>query len=145
MPKSPQIPFCKSEFLQDFAISLGCRLPKADNGWRSFHSEVGFHECEGESLERLCVWITTFYGTETSLNLWEDKTIWIQIAILPRNPENFKIGFYPDFALLGIDRLVEALIESVSVSTRLCYDESPEPLLRQIWSFNGEVEIEGVI
>jgi len=145
MPESPKIPSCRSEFLQEFAADLSRRFPTAAEGWRSFHMEVDFCEHEGESLERLCVWITTYYGTETSLNLWEDQTIWVEVSLLPRNEDNFKIGFYPDFALLGLDRLVEALIESVSVSTRLCYDESPEPLLRQIWSFNGEVEIEGVI
>jgi hypothetical protein len=63
---------------------------------------------------------------------------------LPKTEDNFKIDFYPDFALLGFERLVEALVETVSISTRLNYDESPEPLLRQIWNFSGEVNIEGV-
>ena len=126
-------------------MSLGRHLPSSAEGWRSFDTEVDFCEHEGESLERLGVWITTYYGTQTSLNLWEDQSIWVEVALLPRNQDNFQIGFYPDFALLGLDRLAEALIESVSVSTRLCYDESPEPLLRQIWSHSGEVEIEGVI
>jgi hypothetical protein len=141
----PKIPLCRSEFLQHFAISLGRRISTTMNGWRSFDAEVGMHEHEGESLERLCVWARTSYATEVCLNLWEDKTIWVSVAQLPRNGANLEISFYPDFALLGLDRMIEAFGESVSVSTRLCYDESPEPLLRQIWSFNGEVEIEGAI
>ena len=55
------------------------------------------------------------------------------------------VGFYPSFESLGLERIVEALIETVSVSTRLCYDESPEPLLRQIWKYTGDVMTEGVI
>lgn len=150
MSAASKLPLCRSEFLQDFVTSLDRRFCAAkygwhSHGWRSFDSEAGFCEHEGESLERLGLWITTYYGTETSLNLWEDKLIWVSVALLPRINDNFEIGFYPDFALLGLDRLIEALIETVSISTRLCYDESPEPLLRQIWKFSGEMEIEGAI
>jgi hypothetical protein len=35
--------------------------------------------------------------------------------------------------------------ETISVSTRLCYDESPVPLMRQIWKYDGDVETEGVL
>ena len=78
--------------------------------------------------------------------MWEDETVWVGVTLLPaEHGEKFMLGFYPNFELLGFKRITEALIETVSVSTRLCYDESPEPLLRQIWNFCGEVEIEGVI
>jgi hypothetical protein len=77
--------------------------------------------------------------------MWEDKTIWTSVALLPEEGEKFQLGFYPDFQLLSLERIVEALVETVSVSTRLCYDESPERLLRQIWKYDGEVEVEGVL
>jgi hypothetical protein len=142
MSASWQIPLCRSEFLQDFCERLKPHL-KA-RGWRSFYADVDTCEDEDESLERLRVLISTYTGAEVCLNSWEDKDIWIRLAALPKTEDNFKIDFYPDFALLGFERLVEALVETVSISTRLNYDESPEPLLRQIWNFSGEVNIEGV-
>lgn len=139
-----KIPSCRSEFLQDFGERLDPHI-RAGHGWSSFFAEIETCEDEGDSQERLSIAIRTYYGTETILNLWEDKHIWVCVAQLPRNQDNFEIAFYPDFALLGSERLVDALVETVSVSSRLNYDESPEPLLRQIWSFSGEVNIEGVI
>lgn len=145
MSDAPKIPLCRSEFLQDFAIDLGRHLRATDHGWRSFQTVVDICEHEGKSLERLNIWVTTYDFTQVCLSLYENKIIWVSVAVLPRKPDNFEVSFQPDFALIGMERLVEALIETVSISTRLCYDESPEPLLRQIWKFSGEVNIEGAI
>ncbi|HWD93929.1 MAG TPA: hypothetical protein VG938_16485 [Verrucomicrobiae bacterium] len=114
------------------------------HGWRSFCADVDTYE-DGETFERLRLWISTYTGAEVCLNLCEDKHIWVCLAALPKSTDSFKIDFHPDFALLGSHRLVDALVETVSISTRLNYDESPEPLLREIWNFSGEVNIEGII
>jgi hypothetical protein len=145
MSDALKIPLCRSEFLQDFSIRLGVHLKSAKHGWRSFNADVDICEHEGERLERLTIWIWTYYLTAVNLALWEDKTIWLSVGLFPENGEKFQVGFYPDFRSLNFERLIEALVETVSVSTRLCYDESPETLLRKIWKYNGEIEIEGVI
>lgn len=142
MSELPNIPLCRSEFLQDFTICLGRHLGPASHGWRSFVAEVDTCEHDGE---RLAVWITTFYRTQVNLTVWEDKTIWISVALLPVEGEKFQLGFYPNLQSLTLERVVEALVETVSVSTRLCYDESPEPLMRKIWKYDGQVEVEGVL
>jgi hypothetical protein len=138
------IPLCRSELLQDFSIGLGVYLESAKHGWSSFSAKVDICEHEGEQLERFSIWITTIYSTGVNLTLWEDKTIWINVGLFPENGEKFQIGFYPDFES-NFERIIESLVETVSISTRLCYDESPEPLLRKIWKFNGDIEKEGVI
>jgi hypothetical protein len=140
-----EIPFCRSDILQDFAVYLGRHLSKTDHGWRSLNIEADICEHHGELLERLCVWITTYDFNAVRFCLWEDKSVWVCVGLFPKKPDSFEISFYPDFALLDSGRLVEALVETVSVSTRLNYDESPEPLLRQIWNFDGEMNVEGVI
>jgi hypothetical protein len=70
-----QMPFCKSEFLQDVTIELGRRFAPARHPWGSFQAEVELCEHEGEELERLTVWARTYYGTSAGLALWEDNTV----------------------------------------------------------------------
>jgi hypothetical protein len=140
----PNIPLYRSELLQDFSIHLGVYVKSAKHGWRSFSAKVDICEHEGEQLERFLIWITTIYSTGVNLTLWEDKTIWISVGLFPENGEKFQVGFYPDFES-NFGRIIESLVETVSISTRLCYDESPELLLRKIWKYNGEIEKEGVI
>jgi hypothetical protein len=144
MPGSLNIPLCRSEFLQEFTIHLGLILEPRYR-WGGFASRVATYEHEGEELEQFSVCLTSVYRTRAHLVLWEDKTIWISVALIPENGEKFQVGFYPDFGSLGIEGTVEALVNTASIATCLCYGESPEPLLRQIWNFNGEVQIEGVI
>ena len=145
MSDALKIPLCRSEFLQDFSICLGVYLKSAKHGWRSFNAEEDICEHEGERLERLTIWIWTYYLTAVNLVLWEDKTIWISVGLFPENGEKFQIGFYPDFKSLNFEQIIDALVETVSVSTCLCYDESPEPLLRQLWKHTGDVKTEGII
>jgi len=145
MSSSLNIPLCRSEFLQDFSIHLGTHSKFAKRYWYSFTAKVDICEHEGIEIERLTIWITTVYRTAVNLTLWEDKTIWTSVGFFPENGERFQIGFYPDFKSLDFEKIIEALIETETVSTRLCYDESPEPLLRKIWNYDGAVEIEGVI
>jgi hypothetical protein len=145
MSNVPNIPLCRSELLQDFSIHLGTYLKSAKHGWRSFNAELDTCEHEGKQLERFTIWVTTYYSTRVNLTLWEDKTIWVSVGLFPERGEKFQIGFYPDFESLNFNRIVEALVETVSISTRLCYDESPEPLLRKIWKYDGEIETQGVI
>jgi hypothetical protein len=144
MSDAPNIPLCRSELLQDFSIRLGVYVKSAKHGWHSFNAKVDVCEHEGEQLERFSIWITTYYLTGVNLTLWEDRTIWISVGLFPENGEKFQMGFYPDFES-NFGRIIESLVETVSISTRLCYDESPEPLLRKIWRYNGEIETEGII
>jgi hypothetical protein len=144
MSKSPKIPFCQSEFLQDFTIALGVLVSGTKHGWRSFNAEVDTCEHEQEKLERLTIWVTTYYFTRINLTLWEDKTLWVSVALLPtKNNGEYEIGFYPKFESLGFKAIIDALINTISISTRLCYSESPLPLLRQIWKHRGKVNITG--
>jgi hypothetical protein len=140
-----EIPLCGSEWLQDFSIQLGAYLKSENPYWPWFQATVDICECDGESVERFTVWVPTIYGATVNLTLWEDKTIWVSVGIYPTEGEKFQIGFYPNSEALSFERIINALRETISISTRLCYDESPEHLLRKIWSYDGDVEIQGVI
>jgi hypothetical protein len=145
MPSDPKIPLCRSEWLQDASIELGRRFA-AHHPFRSFTVEVDTCEHEGEQLERLTVWASTWYGTLVNLTLWDDHTLWIGIRLraAENNPE-FEVGFYPSSDGLTSDRIAEAFRDTVAVSTRLCYSESPEPILRQLWNYRGEVQTKGAL
>jgi hypothetical protein len=144
MSGSLNIPLCRSEFLQNFTIHLVLILePKYR--WGGFASKVEICKRDGKELERFIVWITGIYRTRVNLILWEDKTIWISAALIPENSEKFQVSFSPDFRSFGIEGVVEALLNTVCVTTCLCYDKSPELLLRQIWKYTGDVETEGVL
>ena len=142
----PNIPLCRSEALQDFTIKLGLYLKSKTNGWSGFSAEVDVCEFERENLERLTLWIWTHYSTRVNFTLWEDRTVWVGVELLPEeNGEPFRVGFYPSFEKLTAEEKIEALVDTVSVSTRLCYDENPLPILRQIWKHDGDVEIKGIL
>lgn len=138
------IPLCRSEFLQDFSIQLGVKL-RSRFLWGGCTVVVDMCDHQGEELERFSLWIHGLYRTRINLVVWENKILWISVAHVPQNGEKFQVGFYLKFESLGAERVVEALLETESIATCLCYDESPEPLMRQIWKHTGEVEIEGVI
>jgi hypothetical protein len=119
-------------------------LDDAKHGWQSFSVKVDKCEHEGEKLERLTIWATTYYFTRVNLTLWEDKTVWVSVTLLrTENNDKYEIGFYPKFESLGFEAIIDALINTVSVSTRLCYNESPLPLMRQFWKHKGKVEVIG--
>jgi hypothetical protein len=145
MLKQPKIPFCQSEFLQDFTIVLGVlQLNDTKHGWQSFNVEVDTCEHEGEKLERLTIWATTYYFTCVNLTMWADKTVWVSVALLPtKNNDKYEIGFYPKFESLGFEAIIDAFTDTVSVSTRLCYNESPLPLMRRFWKHRGKVKVTG--
>jgi hypothetical protein len=68
----------------------------------------------------------------------------VSVTLLPtENNGKYEIGFYPKFESLGFEAIIDALINTVTVSTRLCYNESPLPLLRQIWKYKGKVKETG--
>ncbi len=138
------IPFCRTEFLQDFSIALGTCLKPIRHASKSILAQVDTCEHEGQSLERLAVWIETWNYTRASLTLWEDRTAWVSIALLPtKNNKKYEISFYPHCDGFTPEGFVEALRNTVSVSTRLCYSESPLPTLRRIWRHRGAVETTG--
>ena len=145
MTDDAKIPVCRSEWLQDVSIELGRRFA-ARHPFRSFTAKVDDCEHEGEQLERLTIWASTWYGTLVNLTLWDDQTVWVGVTLraAENNPE-YKVGFYPQCAGFGSERVAEAFRDTVSVSTRLCYSESPLPTLRRIWSHTGEVQTKGTL
>ncbi|MBA4148218.1 MAG: hypothetical protein H0X66_08880 [Verrucomicrobia bacterium] len=139
------IPFCRSEFLQDFTIELGMLYDPIKKWGHLYQAEVGTHDFDdGCCLERLTIWLSTYYFTQVSFTLWEDQTIWVSVSLLPtENHSGYKIGFSPQVDVLSFAAMIEALDSTLSVSTRLCYHECPLPLLRKFWRHTGEVEITG--
>jgi hypothetical protein len=108
--------------------------------------EVDTCDHEDEQLERLTVWASTWYGTLVNLTLWDDRTIWVEVTLraAENNPE-YKVGFYPQCNGFSSERVAEAFRDTVSVSTRLCYRDSPLPTLLRIWSHTGEVQTKGTL
>jgi hypothetical protein len=142
--ENKSIPFCRTEFLQDFSIALGRCLKPIRHASKSILAEVDTCEHQGQSLERLAVWIVTWHCTRASLTLWEDHTVWVSVALLPtKNNKKYQLSFYPKCDGFTPEAFVEALRDTVSVSTRLCSSESPLPTLRRIWRHRGKVETTG--
>lgn len=145
MTEAPRIPLCRSEWLQDISIELGRRFA-ARHPFRSFSTEVDTCEHDGEQIERFAVWASTWYETLVNLTLWEDGTIWVSVRLrASENNAEYKIGFYPQCQDFTSERIAESFRDTVSVSTRLCYGESPLPTLRRIWNHEGEVKITGTL
>jgi hypothetical protein len=144
MPAQPEtIPFCRSEFLQDFTIDFGRHIRQHGHGW-TWSMGVDLVEHDEQSMERLTLWIWTSWSTLINLTLWEDKAIWVRVFLLPGvNQTEYTEGFYPPSDLLTCHEIIEALVDTVSVSTRLAYQESTIPLLRQFWKHHGKIEITG--
>lgn len=143
-PREQIIPLCRSDFLQDFSIALGLQLKPIRHSEKSIMAEVDTSEYQDATLERLCVWIHTWSYTRVSLTLWENGMVWVAVALLPTgNNKKFELSFYPECESFTPEAIVEALRGTISVSTRLCYNESPLPTLRKIWRHTGEVETEG--
>jgi len=145
MTDDPRIPLCRAEFLQDISIELGRRFA-AYHPFRSFTAEVDTCEHDGQTLERLTVWASTYYGTGVNLTLWEDGTTWVSVTLRPaENNGEYTVGLYPQCGGFAPESVAEAFRDTVSVSTRLCYGESPLPTLRQIWKHTGEVQTTGTL
>src|SRR5262249_45222378 len=78
--------------------------------------------------------------------LWGDHTLWVGVRL--RAAENnceYEVGFYPRCDNLNSERIAEAFRDTVAASTRLCYSESPEPILRRLWNHAGEVQTKGTL
>jgi hypothetical protein len=143
MPAQETIPFCRSEFLQDFTIDFGRHIRQNGHGW-IWSMNVDLVECDDQTMERLTLWIWTSWSTLINLTLWEDKGIWIQVSLLPGvDQEKYAEGFYPPPRVLTCNEIIEALVDTVSVSTRLSYQESTIPWLRKFWKFDGEIKFIG--
>jgi hypothetical protein len=140
----PIIPLCNADFLQDFSIEFGRQLKPIWSAVKSVIAEADHCESEGQSFERLSVWIYTWNYTSVALTLWEDQTVRVSVSLLTAEKEpEFEISFDPECNHLASAEIVEALRNTVSVSTRLCYSESPLPMLRRIWRHKGKVETKG--
>lgn len=137
------IPFCRSEFLQNVSIELGRRLKHISG---SLAVEVDICEHEGDNFERLSIWIFTSTCTRISLTLWDDGTVLIGVALLPsQNNKEYEIEFYPLCKGFSPEKIVEALRDTISISSQLCYNESPLEILRQIWKHTGDVKVKGTL
>lgn len=145
MSDDDKIPLCRSEWLQDASIELGRRFA-ARHPFRSFQVELDTCEHDGDQFERLAVWASTWYGTLVNLTLWDDRTVWVEVTLrAAENTAEFSIGFYPQCNGFGSERVAEAFRDTVAVSTRLCYGDSPLPTLLRIWSHTGEVQTNGTL
>lgn len=143
MAYEAKFPLCRSDWLQDVSIELGRRFAES-RPFSSFTVQAETCQHEGEELERLTIYASTPYGTLVNLTLWDDHILWIGVKIhAAENSSEFEVGFYPRCDGLSSDRIAEAFRDTVAVSTRLCYGESPEPTLRRLWNHSGEVEIKG--
>ncbi len=143
MTQNRVIPLCQSEFLEDLSIEFGRRfVPR--HPWYGFEAEVDQCEYEGVPLEKLTLRASTFHDTQVILELWEDRSLRIGV-ILQATPNNgeFRLWFCRECAEFSSDRIAEAFRDSVAVSTRLCYSESPLPILRRLWGYDGEVQTTG--
>jgi hypothetical protein len=146
MTSNEHIPLCRTEFLQDMTIELGRRFTPLRNPWRYFRVGVDSCDHEGRSLERLTVRAITCHGTGVNLTLWEDGTVWVIVIVWAAdNSVEYRVGFYPRCEGFTPASVAEAFRDTVSVSTRLCYAESPLPVLRKIWQYAGEVQTKGTL
>ncbi|MFN7139365.1 MAG: hypothetical protein ACK4UN_08510 [Limisphaerales bacterium] len=138
------IPFCKSEYLQDFTIALGLRSDLRRRWAPFFEASVDTLEMDDGPLEGLWIWVDSYYYTRVSFGLFEDRTMFVSIALLPTaNHSGYKVSFETQADHLTFEQIVDALDSTVTVATRLCYRECPLPLLRRFWRYEGEVEITG--
>jgi hypothetical protein len=145
MSEQPKIPFCRADWLQDVSIELGRRFA-VRHPFRGFSAEVDTCEHEGEELEQLTVWASTWGETVVCLSLWDDHTLRVRMILLEcGNNEEFELAFWPESAGLSPERIAEAFRDSVAVSTRLGYGEIPEAVLRRIWSHAGAFETKGAL
>jgi len=143
MIHASHIPFCRADFLQDVSIELGRRFARV-NPFRSFDVNVDICEHEGETVERLSCWASTHNGTWANLTVWENGMVWVCVQLsAAENSGEYSLGFYPECQRFTSERFAEAFRDTVSVSTRLCYAESPLPTLRKIWDYHGEVQTRG--
>lgn len=145
MTDDPKIPLCRSELLQDISIELGRRFA-GYHPFRTFSCEVDTCDNDGETLERLTVWASTWYGTLASLALWENGTVCVSVTLVPaENNGQYRLGFCPQCDGFTAANVAEAFRDTVSVSTRLCYGESPLPILRRVWKHRGKVQTSGTL
>jgi hypothetical protein len=144
MTHYPQIPLCRAEFLQDISIELGRQFAAAPFRRMCFDHDTC--EYKGETLERLTFCADTHYGTGASLTLWDNGMVWVSVILWPaKNNGEYSVGFYPKCEGFESKRIAELFRDTVSVSNRLCYNESPLPTLRQLWKHTGEVKTEGTL
>jgi len=141
MTRNWEIPLCRSEFLQNFSIELGRRFPA--HQW-SFQVQTDTCEQEGRVLEQLTLLACTPYETAARLILRENGCVWVDIVLWPTgNNGEYRVGFYCPCEGFTHERIIDAFRDTINVSTRLCYGESPLSILRQIWNYTGEVKTRG--
>ncbi len=138
------IPLCNDEFLQDVSIEFGLRL-KRRAGYLAFHAQAKrISADEEEPRETLSVWVWTPYKIRIGVVIEDDGTVWIQVALeATENVDEYSVEFDSDFQGLSPAQIAEAFFDTLSVSTKLCYGESPLPILRKIWKHSGKCKISG--
>jgi hypothetical protein len=143
--KKPIIPLCRSDFLQDFSIEFGRRLKPIRYQVSSVEFSLEIEEAADKALERLTVWLTAV-GRRTTITLWENRTVWINLALLRSNHSKyFHVSFYPDCSHLTPLGIVEALRETQRASFAMSDGESPISSLRKIWRYDGQFETNGIL
>jgi hypothetical protein len=142
----PTIPFCRSEFLQDFSIELGRQLKPIRHECSSIDCSVETCDDEGQVSEKITVWLKSACNTRTTISLWDNRHVWINLSLLtPKSRANYHIAFYPDCSNLTPFGIVEALRETATASICMADGESPLPVLKKIWRYDGQFETKGVL
>ena len=96
--------------MQDFTITLGKCLKPIRHASKSIVAEVETYEHEGQSLERLAVWIETWSCTRAGLTLVERRGGLGSVTLLAtKNNKKYQISFYPRCDSFTPDAFVEAL------------------------------------
>lgn len=140
------IPLCRSDFLQDFCIEFGRQLKPMRYQVCSLNYSLDTENVEGTALERLTIWLLAATGTRTTITLWENRSVWINLARLtPKHRKDFDVSFHPNCSHLTPLGIVDALRETHIASTSLSYGESPISCLRKIWRYDGQFETNGIL
>jgi hypothetical protein len=143
MNRDWHMPLCRSAYLQDYSIELGRHFSR-HRPFRFFRIQTESCERDGRELEGLSMLAGTSYDTGARLIVWEDQRFWVDVVLWPsRNNGEYLVGFHRACDGFTHGALIETFRETVNVSTRLCYRESPLPILRQIWKHSGNVEVYG--
>jgi hypothetical protein len=142
----PTIPVCRSEFLQDFSIELGRQLKPIRHECSSIDCSLETYDDEGQVSEKMTVWLTSARNTRTTISLWDNRQVWINLTLLaPKNSGgNYHVAFYPDCSHLTPLGIVDALRETATAASGMAFAESPLPALKKIWRYDGQFETKGM-
>ena len=137
--RTPDIPLCRSEFLQDVTIAIGQRQKGFKYHLKGLSYDViddyksADGSDDGDSLERLTIRCADYSGSTLELHIWEDRSAQLQVIEARRKHRpRSHFSFCPDISNFTPEGIFAALKESAS--TRYSADE-----LTVTWEHKGQV------